>query len=143
MPGREVYAIIKAVSLDRDALSRTPLPAEMINADATHFFASGPIIGESRSLCGLVISINKIAVGCDFDRDQCDRPANRDNWQMPLFIYRCPSTGARVQGFSPEDVSEDSHSYEPVTCPVCHQIHHVNPTTGKVLGGAAKERAGP
>jgi len=53
---------------------------------------------------------------------------------MPLFLYRCPKTGARVQGFTAEDVSEDHHSYEPVTCPVCRQIHHVNPTTGKVLG---------
>jgi len=62
---------------------------------------------------------------------------------MPLFSYCCPITGARVQGFTAEDVSENPHSYEPVTCPVCRQIHHVNPTTGKVLGEAAKERAEP
>jgi hypothetical protein len=53
---------------------------------------------------------------------------------MPLFIYRCPTTGYRVEGFSAEDASEDRHTYEPVTCPVCHQIHHVNPTTGATLG---------
>ena len=53
---------------------------------------------------------------------------------MPLFIYRCPTTGLRVQGFCAEDTSEDRHVYEPVTCPVCKQIHHVNPTTGTVLG---------
>ena len=53
---------------------------------------------------------------------------------MPLFIYRCPKTGYRVQGFSAEDVSEDHHAYEPVACPTCHQIHHVNPTTGTVVG---------
>jgi hypothetical protein len=53
---------------------------------------------------------------------------------MPLFMYRCPQTGYRVQGFVAEDTSEDSHVYEPVTCPVCHQIHHVNPHTGVVLG---------
>jgi len=53
---------------------------------------------------------------------------------MPLFLYRCPHTGYRVQGFVAEDTSEDSHTYEPVTCPVCHQIHHVNPHTGVVLG---------
>src|SRR5580704_6127769 len=52
---------------------------------------------------------------------------------MPLFIYRCPITGYRVQGFSAEDTSEDRHTLEPVTCPVCHQIHHVNPTTGATL----------
>ena len=34
---------------------------------------------------------------------------------MPLFMYRCPKTGYRVQGFSAEDTSEDHHTYEPVT----------------------------
>ena len=34
---------------------------------------------------------------------------------MPLFIYRCPYTGYRVQGFVAEDTSEDGHVYEPVT----------------------------
>ena len=58
--------------------------------------------------------------------------------RMPLFIYRCPNTGYRVQGFVAEDTSEDGHVYEPVTCPVCHQIHHVNPHTGVVLGEKTK-----
>ena len=58
--------------------------------------------------------------------------------RMPLFIYRCPNTGYRVQGFVAEDTSEDGHVYEPVTCPVCHQIHHVNPHTGVVLGEKVK-----
>jgi hypothetical protein len=53
---------------------------------------------------------------------------------MPLFLYRCPQTGYRVQGFVAEDTSEDRHTYEPVPCPVCRQIHHVNPHTGLVLG---------
>ncbi len=58
---------------------------------------------------------------------------------MPLFMYRCPATGYRVQGFSAEDISEDHHVYEPVTCPVCGRIHHVNPTTGAVLGEQVEE----
>jgi hypothetical protein len=58
--------------------------------------------------------------------------------RMPLFMYRCPNSGYRVQGFVPEDTSEDDHVYESVTCPVCHQIHHVNPHTGVVLGEKAK-----
>jgi hypothetical protein len=33
---------------------------------------------------------------------------------------------------------EDHHVYEPVTCPVCRLIHHVNPTTGAVLGEKAE-----
>jgi hypothetical protein len=53
---------------------------------------------------------------------------------MPLFVYRCPKTAYRVQGFVGEDTSENRHVYEPVTCPVCHQIHHVNPHSGVVLG---------
>ena len=51
---------------------------------------------------------------------------------MPLFIYRCPKFGYSVQGFSAEDISEDKHVYEAVTCPKCHQIHYVNPATGAV-----------
>jgi len=52
---------------------------------------------------------------------------------MPLFMYRCPKTGYRVQGFVAEEISEDHHVYEPVTCPACRQVHHVNPTTAVVL----------
>ncbi len=52
---------------------------------------------------------------------------------MPLFMYRCPNTGYRVQGFSAEDIAEDQKNYEHVTCPVCRQVHLVNPATGVVL----------
>jgi hypothetical protein len=65
-------------------------------------------------------------------------PSSLGYSRMPLFIYRCPNTGHRVQGFVAEDTSEDGHVYEPVTCPVCHQIHHVNPHTGVVLGKKAE-----
>jgi molybdate transport system ATP-binding protein len=34
-PGRDLYAVIKAVLLDRDTLTRAPLSAEMSNADST------------------------------------------------------------------------------------------------------------
>jgi molybdate transport system ATP-binding protein len=34
-PGRDLYAVIKAVSLDRDTLTRAPWSAEMSNADST------------------------------------------------------------------------------------------------------------
>jgi hypothetical protein len=62
-------------------------------------------------------------------------------FHMPLFLYRCPKTGYRVQGFASENVVEDHHVYEPVTCPVCHQIHHVNPTTGVVLAKRSNNAA--
>ena len=53
---------------------------------------------------------------------------------MPLFLYRCPTTGYRVQGFVSEDTSEDHHIYEPMTCLVCDRVHYVNPATGVLLG---------
>ena len=53
---------------------------------------------------------------------------------MPPFLYRCPSTSYRVQGFIAEDTSDDSESYQATTCLACQQTHFVNPTTGKVLG---------
>jgi hypothetical protein len=66
------------------------------------------------------------------------RDAEQNAIYMPLFIYRCLSTGQRVQGFASEAVVEDHHVYEPVTCPVFRLIHHVNPTTGAVLGEQAE-----
>jgi hypothetical protein len=53
---------------------------------------------------------------------------------MPLFTYRCPTTGHRVQGFSADDVSEDTHTYESVLCVMCGRFHFVNPATGVVMG---------
>jgi hypothetical protein len=53
---------------------------------------------------------------------------------MSPFIYRCPNTGFRVQGYSPEQTSDDDGRYEAITCIMCRQIHLVNPATGQVLG---------
>ncbi len=53
---------------------------------------------------------------------------------MPPFIYRCPNTGYRVQGFTAEEVSEDTDTYQTITCLMCQRVHLVNPATGKVLG---------
>ncbi len=55
---------------------------------------------------------------------------------MAPFLYRCPNTGLRAQGFVAEDVSDDADTYESVTCLACQQVHLVNPATGKVLGEA-------
>jgi hypothetical protein len=55
--------------------------------------------------------------------------------RMPTpFLYRCPNTGYRVQGFIVEETSEDSESYHAITCIACQRVHLVNPTTGKVVG---------
>ncbi len=53
---------------------------------------------------------------------------------MPPFMYRCPNTGYRVQGFAAEEISENAETFEPVTCLLCQQLHLVNPATGEVLG---------
>jgi hypothetical protein len=52
---------------------------------------------------------------------------------MPTFIYRCPNTGFRVQGYEPDNTAGDS-AYEAVVCTICKRVHLVNFRTGKVLG---------
>ncbi len=52
---------------------------------------------------------------------------------MPTFLYRCPTTGFRVQGYWPGEI-EDDEAYEAVTCTACARVHLVNPSTGKVIG---------
>lgn len=55
---------------------------------------------------------------------------------MTAFLYRCPVTGYKMQGFVADDPTEkDGNVYEPLTCTLCGRIHLVNPATGKVLGG--------
>jgi len=53
---------------------------------------------------------------------------------MPAFLYRCPNTGHKVQGFVAEQVSENDDAYEAITCLACKQVHLVNPASGKVIG---------
>ena len=53
---------------------------------------------------------------------------------MATVLFFCPNTGDRVQGWFADDGSEDSETYEAVTCLACRQVHMVNPKTGKVLG---------
>jgi hypothetical protein len=62
---------------------------------------------------------------------------------MAAFIYRCPHTKLRVQGFVANEITENTNTYEPVTCIMCRQLHHVNPFTRKVLSedsGAAPQQ---
>jgi hypothetical protein len=56
---------------------------------------------------------------------------------MMTFIYRCPTTGLKVQGHAADDLI-GGESYEPVTCTACGRIHLVNPKTGKVIERAKK-----
>jgi len=51
------------------------------------------------------------------------------------FLFRCPTTGLRVQGWVAEDVPEDNgDTYEGIACLACRATHLVNPRTGKVAG---------
>jgi hypothetical protein len=56
---------------------------------------------------------------------------------------KCPSTGYRVQGFvAQEDEPADPGEFVPVNCPVCAQVHLVDPKTRKVLGADESEASG-
>jgi len=51
------------------------------------------------------------------------------------FLYRCPSTGHKVQGLVPGNArSADDAAYEAVTCLACNGVHLVNARSGRVLG---------
>ena len=60
---------------------------------------------------------------------------------MASFTYRCPNTGAMVQGFIVVEDIPGSFNFEPedgpyesMYCEMCRQAHMVNIRTGKVLG---------
>ena len=61
---------------------------------------------------------------------------------MATFLFRCPNTGLRVQGWAADDAppphndgaSRDDDRYEAITCLACQGVHLVNPSTGKVVG---------
>jgi hypothetical protein len=62
---------------------------------------------------------------------------------MPTFLFKCPSSGYRVQGFvAQEDETTDHDVFVPVNCPVCAQVHLVDPKTRKVLGADDSEASG-
>jgi hypothetical protein len=55
---------------------------------------------------------------------------------MAPFLFFCPNTGYRVQGWVADDGREDAReTYETVRCHACRQLHLVNPRSGRVLGG--------
>jgi hypothetical protein len=49
------------------------------------------------------------------------------------FIFICPNTRLRIQGFLAEDAPNEN-TYAPVRCLICTRMHYVNPKTGHVLG---------
>jgi hypothetical protein len=59
--------------------------------------------------------------------------------KMAPFLFRCPNTRRRVQGWIADDPSGNDSAYAPVQCVACRQVHYVNPGTGRVLGGNEDE----
>jgi len=54
---------------------------------------------------------------------------------MGPYLYRCPATGDRVQGWSADEAPDPGEDrYETVECIACQRVHLVNPANGKVLG---------
>ena len=58
---------------------------------------------------------------------------------MAPFLFRCPLTRMRVQGFYEEDSAsqpeeQTGRDFISVECLSCGGAHMVDPTTGKVLG---------
>ncbi len=53
---------------------------------------------------------------------------------MAAIVFRCPTTGLKVQTWFADDESANDETYETVTCAACAMQHLVNPKTGKALG---------
>jgi hypothetical protein len=54
---------------------------------------------------------------------------------MAAFVFRCPNTGFRVQGWVADiESTTDGETYESVKCLACREFHFVNPKTRKTLG---------
>jgi hypothetical protein len=55
------------------------------------------------------------------------------------FLYRCPTTGHKVQGLVRGNArsTDDTVTYETVTCLACNGLHLVDPSSGRVLGADA------
>jgi hypothetical protein len=62
------------------------------------------------------------------------RLAKYQCWMGMPFVFRCPTTGQNVQGYSEADaVLEGERPYEGVSCLACGRVQFVNPATGKLL----------
>ena len=58
---------------------------------------------------------------------------------MATFLYDCPITRRRVQGWQPDQAaSAGPDTYVSVTCPACGRVHLVDPVSGKTAGAAVE-----
>jgi hypothetical protein len=71
----------------------------------------------------------------ELDRDQVVRRLSLPSKSMPAFIYRCPNTGYRIQGFVADNgTKRGANTFEAIECVLCKRVHLVNPETGDVAG---------
>jgi hypothetical protein len=53
---------------------------------------------------------------------------------MATFLYRCPKTRLRVQGWvADEPIRSEKQNYEAMNCLACGGVHLVNPVSGKTI----------
>jgi hypothetical protein len=53
---------------------------------------------------------------------------------MATFLYRCPKTRLRVQGWiADETIQSEKQNYEAMNCLACGGVHFVNPTSGRTI----------
>ena len=53
---------------------------------------------------------------------------------MATFLYRCPRTRLRVQGWVADEPKQPGkQTYEAVTCLACGGVHLVNPASGRTI----------
>jgi len=58
---------------------------------------------------------------------------------MPPFLYKCPTTGFRVQGWTEVEEAEwTNDKYELVDCVACRGSHLINPKMGKTVGESSE-----
>jgi hypothetical protein len=56
------------------------------------------------------------------------------NQDMATFLYRCPKTRLRVQGWVADEPSQpEKQSYEAINCLACGGLHLVNPVSEKTI----------
>jgi hypothetical protein len=53
---------------------------------------------------------------------------------MRAIVFKCPATGANVQGWLADDTSGKDDAFVSMPCPACSGVHFVQPKTGKTLG---------
>jgi hypothetical protein len=58
---------------------------------------------------------------------------------MAAFLYRCPTTGLRVQGWLADNPAQHGEHYELASCLASGGQHLVNTTTGKTLADEDKD----